>query len=150
MQNKLKLNQKYYSNNNTQIYYIKNCYESKILEYLQPHLRANSFISFKIVDDLLIKLKKVYSNFYCQKYIIKKFRKLKISLKFFNVFYSKFIKLAAELKFTKEILLQEFMHKLSFCMQDQINFRLKYLDNIKDLILHCQKIYNQILAIDQI
>ena len=29
-----------------------------------------------------------------------------------------------------------------------MNFRLKYLDNIKDLALRCQKIYDQILATD--
>ena len=55
----------------------------------------------------------------------------------FNAFYSKFIKLAAKLKFTKEMLLQEFLQKLFSHMQDQINFRLEYSDNIKDLVVHC-------------
>ena len=40
------------------------------------------------------------------------------------------------------------MHKLFSYMQDQINLELKYLDNIKDLAIHCQKIYNKMLATD--
>lgn len=36
---------------------------------------------------------------------MKKFKKLKIDMRFFNTFYSKFIKLAAKLEFIKEILL---------------------------------------------
>lgn len=79
---------------------------------------------------------------------MEKFRKLKMGSGFFNAFYSKFIKLVAELKFTKEMLLQEFMHKLSPHMQDQMNFGLEYPDNIKDLMVHCQEIYDQMLAID--
>lgn len=80
------------------------------------------------------------------KYVMKKFRKLKMGLGSFNAFYLKFIKLAAELEFTKEMLLREFIHKLFFHMQDRMNFRLEYPDNIKDLIAHCREIYNQILA----
>ena len=40
------------------------------------------------------------------------------------------------------------MHKLFSYMQNQIISRLEYLDNIKDLVIYCQKIYNQILATD--
>ena len=79
---------------------------------------------------------------------MEKFRELKMGSRFFNAFYSEFIKLAAELEFTKEMLLQEFMHKLSPCMQDRINSGLKYPDNIKNLAAHCRKIYDQILATD--
>ena len=107
-------------------------------------------ILFEIVDNLFAKLKDVYSDPYCKEYAIKKFRKLKISSGFFNIFYSKFVKLAAKLEFTKEMLLQEFMHKLSPCIQDPMNFELKYPDNIKDLAVHYQKIYDQILAINWI
>ena len=67
---------------------------------------------------------------------------------FFNAFYSEFIKLAAKLEFTKEMLLQKFMYKLSPHMQDRMNSRLKYPDNIKDLAAHCRKIYDQMLATD--
>ena len=105
MQNKLKLNQKYYFDNNTQIYYIKNRYEDKTLEYLYFHLRTNLLILFEIIDNIFIKLKELYTSFYCKEYIMKKFRELKIGLGFFNVFYSKFIKLAAKLEFTKKMLL---------------------------------------------
>ena len=58
-----------------------------------------------------------------------------MGMRFFNTFYFKFIKLAAKLKFTKEILLQKFIYKLFSYMQDQINFKFKYPDNIKDLAI---------------
>ena len=106
MQSKLKLNQKHYLDNNIQIYYAKNCYKDEVLEYLQPYFCADLLILFETVDNLFTKLKKVYDNLYCKKYIIKKFRELKIGLRSFNAFYSKFIKLAVKLEFTKKILLQ--------------------------------------------
>lgn len=62
-------------------------------------------ILYKIVNKLLIILEEVYKNFYYKKYMIEKFKELKISLRFFNIFYSEFIKLVAEPKFIIEILL---------------------------------------------
>ena len=53
-----------------------------------------------------------------KKYAMKKFRELKMGSGSFNAFYLEFIKLATKLKFIKEILLEEFMHKLFFHMQD--------------------------------
>lgn len=49
---------------------------------------------------------------------------------------SNYIKLAVKLKFTKKMLLQEFIYKLFSCMQDWINSRLKYQDNIQDLAIY--------------
>ena len=65
-----------------------------------------------------------------------------MGLRSFNIFYSEFIKLVAKLEFIKEMLLQEFMHKLSLYIQDRMNFGLEYLDHIKDLAVHDQKIYD--------
>ena len=113
MQNKLKLNQKHYSDNKIQICYTKNCCRVKALEHLQPHLHADSLIPFKTVDNLFTKLEKVYDDPHYKKHTIEKFRELKMGSESFNVFYSKFIKLAAKLEFIKKILLQEFVHKLS-------------------------------------
>ena len=62
--------------------------------------------------------------------------------RFFNVFYLEFIKQANKLKFIKNRLLQEFIQKLSSYMQNRMNFELEYLDNIKDLIMCYQKIYD--------
>ena len=81
---------------------------------------------------------------------MEKFRELKIGLDSFNAFCSEFIKLVAKLEFTKEMLPQEFMHKLSPRMQDRMNSGLEYSDNIKDLAAYCRKIYNQMLAPDRV
>ena len=112
IQNKLKLNQEYYPDNDTQICYILNRYGGKVLKYLQPHLRSDSLIPFEIRDKLFKKLEEVYGNPYRKKHAMEKFTKLKMGSRSFNVFYSEFIKLAAELESIKEILLQEFMYKL--------------------------------------
>lgn len=71
---------------------------------------------------------------------MKKFGKLKMDIRFFYTFYSKFIKLRADLKFKKKILIQKFMHKLFPYMKDQIISELKYLDNITNLTMRFRKI----------
>ena len=107
------LNQEYYPDNDTQICYAKNRCKGKALEHLQLHLRADSLIPFETVDNLFTKLEEVYDDPHCKKHAMEKFKELKIGLGSFNTFYSEFIKLTAKLEFTKEMLLQEFMHKLS-------------------------------------
>lgn len=84
-------------------------------------------------------MEEIYRDLYYKEQIIEKFKELKIGLEFFNTFYSKFIKLVVKLKFTKEILLQEFIHKLLPQIQHKINFWLNYPDNIKDLAAYCKK-----------
>ena len=148
MQSKLKLNREHYSDNDTQICYAEKRYGDKALEYLQPHLHADSLILFETVDELFIKLEKVYEDSHCKEHAMENFGELKIDSGSFNTFYSEFIKLAAKLEFTKEMLLREFIYKLSPCMQDQMNFGLEYPNNIKDLVAHCQKIYDQMMATD--
>lgn len=71
---------------------------------------------------------------------MKKFKKLKIGTGSSNSFYSNFLQLKAKFKFTNQILLQKFIHKLSPYMQDQINSESKYLDIIKNLAIYCQNI----------
>ena len=148
MRSKLKLNQEHYPDNDTQICYAENRCGGEALEHLQPHLRADSLIPFETVDDLFTKLEEVYGDPHRKEHAMEKFRELKMGSGSFNAFYSEFIKLAAELEFTKEMLLREFMHKLSPCMQDRMNSGLEYPDNIKDLAARCRKIYDQILATD--
>lgn len=75
------------------------------LETLIIYLYIDLLILLKIVDKLFVKLEEVYKDLFYKKYVIEKFNKLKIDLKSFNVFYSKFIKLIAKLEFTQEILL---------------------------------------------
>ena len=48
-----------------------------------------------------------------------------MGLRSFNAFYSEFIKLEAKLKFIKEILLQEFIYKLSLLYAKPDKFWIK-------------------------
>lgn len=84
---------------------MKNYYRGKVLKYLEFHLYKDLLILFKIIDKSFTKLEKVYKKFYYKKYIMEKFWKSKIVLRFFNTFYSKFIKLIVKLEFIKKILL---------------------------------------------
>ena len=88
MQSKLKFNREYYPDNNTQIYYAENHYGGEALEHLQPHLCADSLISFETVDELFTKLEEVYGNPHHKKHAIEKFRKLKMGSGSLNAFYS--------------------------------------------------------------
>ena len=126
MQNKLKLNQEHYSDNDTQICYAVNRCEGKTLDYLQLYLRSDSLILFETVDELFTKLEEVSRNPHCKEDVIEKFRELKMGSGSFNAFYSEFIKLATELKFTKKMLLREFMYKMSPKELDTIK---RYLDS---------------------
>ena len=107
-------------------------------------------IPFETVDNLFTKLEEVYGDPHRKEHAMEKFRELKMGLGSFNAFYLEFIKLAAELEFTKEMLLREFMHKLSPRMQDRMNSGLEYPDNIKDLAARCRKIYDQMLVTDRV
>ena len=60
---------------------------------------------FETVNNMFTKLEKVYENLYCKKYIKEKFKELKMDIKSFNSYYSKFIYLTTKLEFTKEMLL---------------------------------------------
>ena len=73
---------------------------------------------------------------------------MKIVIRFFNIFYSKFIKLAVKLKVIKTILLQKFIYKLFSHIKDWKIFGLKYVNNNKNLTMRYLKIYHQIIAIN--
>ena len=146
MQSELMLNREHYPDNNTKIYYAKNCCGGKALEHLQPHLLVDSLIPFETIGELFTKLEEFYWDPHCKDHAIEKFGELKMGSGSFNAFYSEFFKLAANLEYIKEMLLQEFIHKWSPQMQDGMNSGLEYSDNIKDLAARSPKIYNQIIA----
>ena len=49
---------------------------------------------------------------------MEKFRELKMEASSFSDFYSEFIRLASDLEYTLEMLIQEFKHKLTPRLQD--------------------------------
>lgn len=86
-------------------YYAKNYYRVEALEHLQLDFYVDLLIPFEIVDNFVIKLKKVYGNSYCKKLAMEKFKELKIGSRSFNVFYLKYNKLITKFEFIKEMLL---------------------------------------------
>ena len=68
----------------------------------------------------------------------------------FNDFYSEFIRLASDLKYTSEMLIWEFKYKLTPCLQDRLNSGVKFPTSILALAKRCLSIYKQIQATDRI
>lgn len=68
----------------------------------------------------------------------------------FGNFYSKFFCLASDLEYTSEILIWEFIHKLTSQLQNQLNSSVKFPTLISVLVKWCLFIYDQIQAKDKI
>ncbi len=81
---------------------------------------------------------------------MEKFRELKMGTSSFTDFYSEFIRLASDLEYTSEILIQEFMYKLMSRLQDRLNSGVELPTLISALAKRCLSIYEQMQAIDRI
>lgn len=65
----------------------------------------NLIIFFTIIEDLFNYLEDIFNNSYQKKYIIEKFRDLKMNINSFNNFYSEFIYIASDREFISEMLI---------------------------------------------
>ena len=81
---------------------------------------------------------------------MEKFRELKMGASLFSDFYSKFIRLASDLEYTSEMLIQEFKHKLTPRLQDRLNSGIELPKTISALAKRCLSIYEQMQATDWI
>ncbi len=68
----------------------------------------------------------------------------------FSDFYSKFIRLASDLEYTSEMLIQEFKYKLMPCLHDRLNSEIKLPKMISILAKRCLSIYKQIKVTNRI
>ena len=80
---------------------------------------------------------------------MEKFRELKMGASSFSDFYSEFIRLASDLKYTK-ILIREFKHKLTLRLQDRLNSGIELPKTISALAKRCLSIYKQMQATNRI
>ena len=64
----------------------------------------------------------------------------------FSNFYSKFIQLAFDLKYTLKMLIQKFKHKLMLQLQNWLNSSIELLSIISALAKHGLSIYKQMQA----
>lgn len=100
MQSQFKINWDYYYINQSKLIYTENRVKEKVLQYLEPCLYVNLITSFVTIKDLFNYSKNIVGNFYQKKYVIKKFRELKMSTSPFNNFYFEFVRLALNLENT--------------------------------------------------
>lgn len=73
------------------------------------------------MNDLFNYFKDIFSNSHRKKYTIEKFWELKIGVSLFNDFYSKFIQLVSDLKYTSEMLIWKLKYKLISQLQNWLN-----------------------------
>ena len=81
---------------------------------------------------------------------MEKFRELKMGASLFSNIYSEFIRLVSDLEYTLEMLIREFKHKLTPCLQDRLNSGIELPKTISALAKRCLSIYEQIQVTDQI
>ncbi len=150
MQGKFEINWDHYPSERSKLIYVENRVEGKALQHLELCLRLNSITLFTTINDLFNNLKDIFGNPYQKEYVMEKFRDLKMGASSFSDFYSKFIRLASNLEYTSEMLIQEFKHKLMPRLQDWLNSRIELPKTIFALAKHCLSIYEQIQATDLI
>ncbi len=113
MWGKFEINKNYYPTNRSKLIYGENKVRGKALQHLEPCLRLNSITPFTTIDNLFNHFENIFGNPYWKKYIMEKFRKLKIGTSSFTDFYSEFIRLASNLEYTSKMFIREFKHKLT-------------------------------------
>ena len=112
------------------------------MQHVKPYLWLNLITFFAIIENLFNYLENIFNNPHRKKYAMEKFQDLKMGASSFNDFYSEFIYLALDLKYTSKILIYEFKYKLPSCFQNQLNFRVKLPTFISALAKHYLSIYN--------
>ena len=118
MRGKFEINWDHYPLERSKLIYAKNRVGGKALQHLEPCLRLNSITPFTTIDDLFNHLEDIFGNPHRKEQAIEKFRELKMGVSSFSDFYSEFIRLASDLEYTSEMLIQEFKHKLTPRLQD--------------------------------
>lgn len=139
-----------YPSESSKLIYTEKRVEGKALQHLEAYLHCNSLESFYTVEDLFTRLQNVFGSPHRNEHAIKNFRDLKMGDNSFNDFYRDFICLAPEMDFTSEMLVLEFLKKISPILRVRLNDEIKLPDNIQDLGKCCLDIYEQMHATDRV
>lgn len=75
------------------------------MQYQEPYLCVNLIAAFATIEDLFNHLEDIFGNPHQKKHVVEKFRDLKIGISSFNDFYSEFIRLVSDLKYTSEMII---------------------------------------------
>lgn len=97
----------------SKLIYVKNKVGEKTLQLLNTCIHINLITSFATIKALFNHLEDIFGNPYYKEHAIEKFQKLKLGISWFNNFYSKFFCLTSDIKYTSDMLIQKFQHKLT-------------------------------------
>ena len=150
MRGKFEINCDHYPSERSKLIHKENWVGGKILQYLEPCLRLNSITSFTTIDKLFNYLKDIFGDSHQKKHAMEKFRELKMGTSLLSDFYSEFIQLASDPKYTLEMLIRKFKHKLTSQLQDWLNSSIELPNTISALVKRCLSIYEQMQATNRI
>ena len=140
VRSKLRANHDYYPTEDIRIGYIENRVGGIATKHLVPQLRAGATNPFKSADEMLETLEQVYRDPNCCTTALQEFRKLYQGNRDFNSFWAEFQRLAAEIDYSPETLIDKLHNKVSVDLEQAIITELDLVD-VYTLARKCQQ-YN--------
>lgn len=150
MRGKFEVDCDQYPSESSKLIYTEKRVGGKVLQHLEAYLQCNSLESFYTVEDLFTRLQNLFGDPHRKEHAIKNFRDLKMGGSSFKDFYREFIRLAPDMDFTSEMLIHEFLKKISPTLRARLNDEIKLPDNFQDLGKRCLDIYEQMHATDRV
>jgi hypothetical protein len=113
IRSKLKANHDHYPTEDLRMGYVENRVGGTAIKHLAPRLRASATNPYKTSDEMLETLEKVYRDPDRRTTALQEFRKLYQGNRDFNSFWAEFQRLAAEVDYSPETLIDELRNKVS-------------------------------------
>jgi hypothetical protein len=113
MKSKLKANSDHYPTPDLQMGYVENRVGGTAIKHLAPRLRPGSVNPFQSAEEMLEVLERVFGDPNRRMTALQEFRKLYQGNKDFNSFWADFQRLAAEIDYSPETLIDELRNKVS-------------------------------------
>jgi hypothetical protein len=113
MRSKLKANSDHYPTPDLQMGYVENRVGGTAIKHLAPRLRSGSVNPFKSAEEMLEVLERIFADPNRRMTALQEFRKLYQGNKDFNSFWAEFQRLAAEIDYSPETLIDELRNKVS-------------------------------------
>ena len=145
MKNKLIKNVNYYSTEQDKKIYILIWVKGQIFSFLKLRIQSDAENAFKTADNILKALQSIYEDQNKERTAYREFNKLFQRIKFFQLFYAEFWRLAAVLHYEEMHLINDLWDKISYVMQNQIvsQWYIKLNDMTADCIMINVNLQNQ-------
>jgi hypothetical protein len=113
MRSKLRANSDHYPTSDLEMGYVENRVGGTATKHLAPRLRSGSANPFKSAEEMLEVLERIFADPNRRMTALQEFRRLYQGNKDFNSFWAEFQRLAAEIDYSPETLIDELRNKVS-------------------------------------